>query len=925
MTFLLTFVFFLSGAAALLFETLWFHQAGLALGNSVWASSLVLAAFMGGLALGNALIARAGARILRPVLLYAGLELMIGLTGVGLVFLLPSMTLLLAALLRPFLDAPWLLNSLRMIVGFVVMLVPATAMGATLPLLVTAFYRRDPNFGRVLGRLYGWNTLGAVVGALAGVLFAIELWGVRGSALLAALLNVIAGLVALGVARIAEAGASGARATPRSTLRARIVLATAFASGGILLALEVIWFRFGQLFFQGTDTSFSVMLAVVLSGIGLGGFLASRWLALRSDATRDIPALALVSGLSTIGLYLSLDRLLGFVNTVSPDLFSFVLMFPVALLSGVLFTLLGEAVYREVGDETRTAGLLTLANTTGAMLGPLLAGFLILPSLGMEQSLRLLGACYAVVAALAMWGGLRPQTRVGGSVAVALALSLGVTVVFFPSGFLREHYLARVLRQNDQGGLFKPIEIREGLTDTIIYLQYDAWGLPLAHRMLTNNFSMAGTSLQSRRYMRLFVYLPVAVHPNPRSALLISYGVGTTAKALTETGSLERIDVVDISADVLEMSRIVYPDRNEHPLADPRVRVHVEDGRYFLQTTESRFDIITGEPPPPKVAGVVNLYTREYFELVRSRLAEGGITTYWLPVHGLLPGDTKAIIGAFCGAFGDCTMWGGSGLDWILVGTRNAPGPVPEADFSRQWRDAVVGPRLREIGVERPEQLGALFMAGADELRALVADTPPLTDDYPKRLSDLFPSAQAMKPVYRPLMDTKVAAMRFATSETVKRLWPPSLRASSAPFFEIQSEINAYFRGVRPAASEELATFRRLFEGPLLPTLARWQLGSSVRQEALAAVAHERGNRDPELHYHLGVGALADRDFPRAASHFTKLRSTRHWTKQTAFHEMYALCVAGETTRARELLKTAALPTEEWYYLRQVCDRSAAR
>ncbi len=138
---------------------------------------------------------------------------------------------------------------------------------------------------------------------------------------------------------------------------------------------------------------------------------------------------------------------------------------------------------------------------------------------------------------------------------------------------------------------------------------------------------MSGTGWGARRYMKLYVYLPVALHPDPKSALLISYGVGSTAKALTDTPDFQTIDVVDISPEILEMSAIVYPVPSDHPLNDPRVTVHVEDGRYFLQTTKQTFDLITGEPPPPIMAGVANLYSREYFQLIHDRLAEGGMVS----------------------------------------------------------------------------------------------------------------------------------------------------------------------------------------------------------------------------------------------------------------------------------------------------------
>ena len=174
MSTILCLVFFVSGAAALLFETLWFRQAGLVLGNSVWASSLVLASFMAGLALGNTLAAWWGDRIRRPLLFYAQVEAAIAVFGVGLVWLLPELNAAMHPVLRLVAEQPWLLNGLRLLIAFGLLLLPATAMGLTLPLVVRILLTRDPHYGSVLGRLYGWNTLGAMVGALAGEMLLIE-------------------------------------------------------------------------------------------------------------------------------------------------------------------------------------------------------------------------------------------------------------------------------------------------------------------------------------------------------------------------------------------------------------------------------------------------------------------------------------------------------------------------------------------------------------------------------------------------------------------------------------------------------------------------------------------------------------------------------------------------------------------------------
>jgi predicted membrane-bound spermidine synthase len=210
-------VFFFSGAAALIFESLWFRQAGLAFGNGVWASALVLSSFMAGLAVGNAIVVRVGERIRRPVRVYAVLETTIALSGAPLVWLLPELGRWLHPWLVAVFDDALYLNALRFGVSFAVLLVPATAMGATLPILVKALGERDPNFGAVLGRLYGYNTLGAVLGALAAELFLVGWFGVRGAALAASALYLSAAAVALWVHRtLAAEAAPATRASARA-------------------------------------------------------------------------------------------------------------------------------------------------------------------------------------------------------------------------------------------------------------------------------------------------------------------------------------------------------------------------------------------------------------------------------------------------------------------------------------------------------------------------------------------------------------------------------------------------------------------------------------------------------------------------------------------------------------------------------------
>jgi spermidine synthase len=925
-TFWLCLTFFLSGVSALVFENLWFYQAGLTLGNSVWASSLVLAGFMGGLALGNALAARFGDRARRPVHLYALLELAIGASGLALVYLLPQLTPALVPLLSALMDAPWILNPLRLALALAIMLVPATAMGATLPVMVAALFRSDPHFGRVLGRLYGWNTIGAVLGALVGELGLIKQLGISGTGCAAASLNALAAGMALVVAR--RAGLASPRGSPRAS-HARLgwasyrLLAAAALLGFTLLALEVVWVRFLSLSVQGTSASFAVMLAVVLAGIGVGGLVGARVVASFSQPQRLLPTLAFSAGILCVLLYAGFDSGLQTTDWLRVSRLALSLMFPVALLSGVLFTLVGAALDEKAPKEARSAGLLTFANTTGAMLGSLAGGFLLLPVLGIDRSLQLLAAAYGAAALLLWTAGSRPVRRLDAVPLYASAAGFALALLLFPSGALTERHLRPSIDMYLEKDGSTEVATREGRTETIVYMRKDVFGEPVYYRLLTDGFSMSATSVYAQRYMKLFVYLPVSLNPDAKSALLISYGVGVTATALADTATLATIDVVDISRDVLESSRIAFPHPADFPLDDPRFRIHVEDGRHFLQTTRRRFDLITGEPPPPKLAGIVSLYTSEYFALLHERLTDGGLATYWLPVHALLESDARAITRAFCDAFDDCSLWTGAGLDWILVGSRGARGPVSEAEFARQWKDAAVARELSALGFETPEQLGALFLGDAEHLRSITRGVAPVTDDWPKRLSEATPDRVRTLPAFVAWMDTRRTRERFEGSAWIARLWPEATRLGTLPYFDVQEKINRSLLLAPRDVPSAIGEIDGLLTRTELETLPLWSLGSDFQRQRAARQAIEKGRTGPLPEAELGLGSLASRDYERAARHFGRARALGGTARKWLYLEIYSRCMAGpcdEIGPQLEALRGSALPSDS-RFLRFLTER----
>src|SRR6266850_2506076 len=650
-------VLFLSGIGALIFETLWLRLSGLAFGNSVWAAALILSSFMAGLALGNAIAASSRIRRWRPLRFYALLEVFVALLGCTIVFGLP----LLGELLRPVWQMLWnyqpMLLGLRFVVSFLILLVPTTAMGLTLPVLIEDPMLRRTNFGRAIGFLYGSNTLGAVFGAVLGEGYLMAALGLRGTSLAAGLAVCIAAISALLVARI---GGDTSEPIPKPTFPLRLhvryrlpwrLLFASFGTGCVLLCLEVIWFRFLRLYVVSSPTAFAVMLAIVLAGIGLGGLLAGAVQGRSRRPTRDAEAshseattgrsgslsvMLLMAAIATLLSYLFFPGEIvktpagafSLASWYHIALLSIALMFPVSFLSGILFPSVTASVQAAVEDRMNSTGVTTLFNTTGAAIGPLLASFVLLPGIGYQWSLVLCAVVYALLSILvserSSWSIRRPI----GLIIIALCAAVILVLAIFPYDRAESHFAhaSRPYEIDEHGNVLAHVVKRiEGTSDTYQLLRRDLFGEPYYYRLLTDAFSMSATNPRNQRYMRLFAYLPLALRPEAEDVLLICYGCGVTADALLHGPNVKRVDVVDISKEVFHLADFYSGINYSNPLRDPRVHAIVQDGRFFLQASPRQYDIITGEPPPPKVAGSVNLYTQEFFSLMKSRLKEGGI------------------------------------------------------------------------------------------------------------------------------------------------------------------------------------------------------------------------------------------------------------------------------------------------------------
>jgi spermidine synthase len=921
-------VLFFSGTGALIFETLWLRLSGLAFGNSVWAAALILSSFMAGLALGNAMAASSSIRRWRPLHLYAALELLVAFFGCTIVFGLP----ILGEVMRPLWQMLWnyqpMLLGLRFVVSFLILLLPTTAMGLTLPVLIEDPVLRETEFVRAIGFLYGSNTLGAMAGAIVGEAYLIGAFGLHGTSVAAGATLGVASAIALLVARFSSGRHRGRKITSGQQSKFPLsfdagyrvpwrLLCISFGTGLLLLALEVIWFRFLRLYVVSLPIAFAVMLAVVLAGIGFGGLTAGAISRRIHASHRLISILLLLAGIALLLSYLlfpgeAVKTGAGAFSLASwwqITLLCLALMFPVCFISGMVFPTIVARIQVDVPDWMNSTGIATLFNTSGAAIGPLIASFVLLPALGFQTSLVCCAAGYAllslVAAEPAAWSFRRP---VGITIATLWVILL-TGVIFFPYERAATHFAhaSRPYELDDQGHtLARVVKRVEGTSDTWQLLRRDLFGQPYYYRLLSDSFSMSATSPRNQRYMRLFAYLPLALHPGTKEVLLICYGCGVTADAFTRRSGLERIDIADISREVFSLADDYAGINYSNPLRDPRVHAFVQDGRFFLQATARKYDIISGEPPPPKLAGAVNLYTQEFFSLMRSRLKEGGIATFWLPINQLKVNETKAILRAFHNAFPNASVWGSADQDWIMMGINGSVRQATEQDIRQFWHDPKTGGDLRSIGIEVPQQLGSLFLMDGDEIDRITHNVAPVTDVYPKRLSDQRWNEQANHRFALNYLTAPAAAQRFTESSVVKQIWPETLNSGAAEmeaFFTIrQTRYLSEAIGSNKLAELDLYLRHSRLRIPVLEVLGSDALRVSIAER----IAKASATPVPEVMPDLMAAALAQRNIDRAIQILENEMHGGGLDANDTFLLAYLYCLNGSVDKAETLVAANA-------------------
>lgn len=725
---ILLLVFFLSGVCALAYQVIWIRLFGLVFGGTVLSMSVVVAVFMGGLALGSHVIGCYAEKVGNRVRLYGILEIVLGVVATLVLFGIDHLAGFIYVL--PFSTDIHSFSGIavRIIVSGVLLIVPTMIMGGTLPILVRAVTDDKNRIIVNTSLLYAVNTMGAMIGACAvGFLF-IRVFGVSMTNHMAATINILMGVVAILISGRFESSpdtAESGRDTGKSLSddKGMRFIVTLGITGFAGLTLEMVWLRMMLLTFNNTIYLYTIVLTVYLFGLALGGMLL-RVIVPRKHQTEG--TFGLILGLTGIAV------LVGFLTfpwtTYKAFLtnFNYYSTFPrLSILTAVVFAILGFVpvllmglsfplglgMYgHDVRGLSRRIGFIYAVNTAGSLAGSLAAVFILIPTIGMKGTVIF---CSLLFLAPSMWFLVRNRRStyrlytVAGTAAVSFVLLIMSARADIPASILARRLLST-----------EHIEyLKEGSSSTI----WISSGKPF-RKIWMDNLWISSTSNEGTH--ALLAHYPLLCHPNPKSVCGIAFGTGQTFGTCL-LYPIESIVSVEIDNEVIEACRGRFTRENYGILEDPRNTIVIDDGRFFLAGTDKKFDIITAEPLQPYTRGTVSLYSYEFYQACVDALNPDGVVAQWLPVYNSGVDDIWRMIRTFVEVFDHAVLFLnandgillGSNSEMHLDATRELT-PMARADLDRVFNGSIYA-------------LAGNYICSRDALLKASAGYSIITDDRP--------------------------------------------------------------------------------------------------------------------------------------------------------------------------------------------------
>jgi len=739
-------LFLFSGLISLVFQVSWLKMLLPIFGNTVWAVSTLLTAFMAGLALGSWWFGRAADRIASPLKLYGLLEGFIGVYALLTLLIFGKLHLLYIPLYSLCGGDNAAMGVFKFFLAFLILLPPTVCMGATLPLLARQFTADVNAAGSGIGFLYTINTLGAVLGTFAAGFFLIPGLGLRFTVVTGAVFNFIILAVifvltrkeVLGFRR--EGSFNPTRINPGN--RNRWVMAIYFICGFSALVYEVIWNRILTLHLGSSVYAYSIMLAAYLMGITLGAALMSHFIKRIKNPVRVFAlvqlglAFDLILIINQFGL---LSDLLGNVGeaVMGQGYFSFVftlifstfqLLILPTLLMGASFPLAVRLFVNNREQLGKETGQLYAANTVGTIFGSFCAGFLLLPVFGAQNGLLAAASLNLGIGGFLLFKD-NPVIPPAKKIVIVV-----VTVLLFYSGYFlftakNQVILTAGVFQNIDRNEVKLLSFEEDIYATVTVEERKEvrgeW-----RQLSMNGVNVAGTSSELFSIQKLQGHLPLLLHKNPRKVLHIGFGSGGTAWAVSRY-PVEKIIIAEISLSVIKEASKYFLAVNHGVLADPRVEVVFTDGRNKVLADRQTYDVILSDSVHPRFSGNGSLYTYDYYRLLKDRLNPGGLVSQWLPFYSITPENFKMIIKSFYRVFPNTSVWFCNNTinAYVIVIGKLDNGLIDYGVMKRKLAIPAAAADLGEIDSASPYKLLDFFLFANQGVGEFVGDVPLHLDD----------------------------------------------------------------------------------------------------------------------------------------------------------------------------------------------------
>ena len=758
-------LFFASGISGLVYEIIWMRKLALIFGCTTYATTAVLSAFMGGLALGSFLFGRVVDWQRNPLRLYGLIEIGIGLsTLLVMVLLLPIMDSTYVAAYRFLPESGPLLIAMRFVLAVLILIVPTTLMGGTLPILSRYFVRRVGALGLEIGNLYAINTLGAVFGCFMTGFVLIRAFGETPSVAIAIAINLLVGVIML-LAPAAAAPARGSQeeeeapveeptpeqsaapdaiAPPSSAARVRAALWAFGLAGFASLAYEVIWTR-TLINIVGSDVyCFTIILTTFLLGITLGSFIVARFVdrvrkpyllfglfevAIGCLALATIPLVHMLPEINTRIMTFfgeaQLARTPFAVRTVSMFGLAFIMFIGPTLFMGAVFPVVNRIYHRDLKTIGRCVGDVYSVNTLGTILGAAAGGFLALPLLGIAGSIVAISVINLSIGVVVCFLERRTVTVVtlrwigAGAAAAALA-------ALFTFGYHRGIPQYFTLRDSDSVAPY----YKETPSATLYVSERPhgrtLWGYPI-RRLHINRHPTAHNVYRDIVVHKMLAHVPLLWHDSPERALVVGFGIGSTSYSMMQHPHVN-VDCVELLRDEIDTAKYFLRENHDVINAGERFNLIINDGRNYILATEAVYDVISVNAIDPRLSPA--LYTWNFFSLCRDAMSPGGVMALWLPTYRISADAYCSIYKSFQDVFPHSFVLYSNQSHFLLVGS-DQPISIDLDRFRARAAVPSVRDSLGEVGLEDPLVLLSTVMLTPEGLAEVVRDGRLNTDLNP--------------------------------------------------------------------------------------------------------------------------------------------------------------------------------------------------